>query len=145
MDAVVDAATGQFELNEDQRAIQEMARSFAAGRVAPNALQWDKDRHFPDDVIRETGPLGFGGIYVRDDVGGSGLGRLDAVLIFEALAAADPAGSRRPAATATPVSRASVGSGPGAAPPRNRRALSRGRSDVRAAGVTRSWSPSADT
>ncbi|MEX0407103.1 isobutyryl-CoA dehydrogenase [Aquibium sp. LZ166] len=91
MDAVVDAATGQFELNEDQRAIQEMARAFAADRVAPNALQWDKDRHFPDDVIRETGPLGFGGIYVRDDVGGSGLGRLDAVLIFEALSHACPA------------------------------------------------------
>ena len=47
--------------------------------------------HFPSDVIRETGPLGFGGIYVRDDVGGSALGRLDAVLIFEALAQACPA------------------------------------------------------
>ena len=91
MDAVVDAPAGQFELNDDQRAIQEMARSFAAERVAPNALEWDRNRHFPDDVIRETGPLGFGGIYVGDDVGGSALGRLDAVLIFEALSAACPA------------------------------------------------------
>ncbi|MHA6643197.1 isobutyryl-CoA dehydrogenase [Mesorhizobium sp. A623] len=90
MDAAVDATAGQFELTEDQRAIQEMARAFAADRVAPNALQWDSDRHFPSDVIRETGPLGLGGIYVSDDVGGSALGRLDAVLVFEALAHACP-------------------------------------------------------
>jgi len=63
-----------LELNEDQRAIQEMAESFAAERVAPHALDWDREKHFPSDVIRETGPLGFGGIYVKDDVGGSGLG-----------------------------------------------------------------------
>lgn len=91
MDSAVQAADGQFELNEDQRAIQTMAQDFAAERVAPNALEWDRDKHFPTDVIRETGPLGLGGIYVRDDVGGSGLGRLDAVLIFEALAHACPA------------------------------------------------------
>ncbi|PHP67487.1 acyl-CoA dehydrogenase [Zhengella mangrovi] len=91
MDASVDMNAGQFELNEDQRAIQEMARAFADDRVAPNALEWDKARHFPDDVIRETGPLGFGGIYVRDDVGGSALSRLDAVLVFEALSTACPA------------------------------------------------------
>jgi len=91
MDSAVQAAGGQFELNEDQRAIQAMAEAFAAERVAPNALDWDRDRHFPADVIRETGPLGLGGIYVRDDVGGSALGRLDAVLIFEQLARACPA------------------------------------------------------
>jgi alkylation response protein AidB-like acyl-CoA dehydrogenase len=68
-----------------------MAQAFAADRVAPNALDWDRRKHFPADVIRETGPLGLGGIYVRDDVGGSALGRLDAVLIFEALSHADPA------------------------------------------------------
>ncbi|MCO5065560.1 MAG: isobutyryl-CoA dehydrogenase [Rhizobiaceae bacterium] len=90
MDAAVDTHAQQFELTEDQRAIREMAQAFAADRVAPNALEWDKARHFPDDVIRETGPLGFGGIYVREDVGGSALGRLDAVLIFEALAQACP-------------------------------------------------------
>ena len=91
MDAAIDATSGQFELNEDQRAIQEMARGFAADRVAPSALEWDRDKIFPDQTIRETGPLGMGGIYVREDVGGSALGRLDAVLIFEALSAACPA------------------------------------------------------
>ena len=90
MDAVVDHAAGQFELNEDQRAIQDMARAFASDRVAPDALQWDLDKYFPVDVIKETGPLGIGGVYVREDVGGSGLKRLDAVLIFEALAEACP-------------------------------------------------------
>jgi alkylation response protein AidB-like acyl-CoA dehydrogenase len=90
MDAATDATASQFELNEDQRAIQEMTAAFAAERVAPYALDWDKERFFPLSVIRETGPLGFGGIYIKEDVGGSGLGRLDAVLIFEALAAACP-------------------------------------------------------
>ena len=91
MDAIAERAEGQFDLNEDQRAIREMTATFAAERVAPFALDWDRERHFPADVIRETGPLGFGGIYVAEDVGGSGLGRLDAVLIFEELAAACPA------------------------------------------------------
>jgi len=91
MDAISDTGTAQFELSEDQRAIREMTAAFAADRVAPYALDWDRERFFPANIIRETGPLGFGGIYVREDVGGSGLGRLDAVLIFEALAAACPA------------------------------------------------------
>ena len=90
MDAAVDAPV-QFELNQDQRAIQEMTLAFAAEQVAPYALDWDKERHFPSNVVRETGTLGLGGIYIREDVGGSGLGRLDAVLIFEALATACPA------------------------------------------------------
>ena len=90
MDAAIDATASQFDLNEDQRAIQEMTAGFAADRVAPYALDWDRERFFPSATIRETGALGFGGIYVREDVGGSGLGRLDAVLIFEALAAACP-------------------------------------------------------
>ncbi|MBI1619176.1 isobutyryl-CoA dehydrogenase [Aquamicrobium zhengzhouense] len=89
MDTAVQAAS-QFELNEDQRAIREMTAAFAADRVAPYALEWDRDRFFPSDIIRETGALGLGGIYVREDVGGSGLTRLDAVLIFEALANACP-------------------------------------------------------
>lgn len=87
----MDAADqNQFELNEDQLAIQDMARAFASDRVAPYALQWDREKHFPVDVLQETGPLGMGGIYVREDVGGSALKRLDAVLIFEALATACP-------------------------------------------------------
>ena len=89
MDAAVDASTGQFELNEEQRAIQDMARGLRRRpRRAECARLGPATQHFPADVIRETGPLGFGGIYVRDDVGGSGLGRLDAVLIFEALSRA---------------------------------------------------------
>ncbi len=86
-----EAHHNQFELNEDQRAIQDMAREFAEDRIAPHALQWDRDKHFPLDAIRETGPLGMGGIYVRDDIGGSALTRFDAVLIFEALAYVCPA------------------------------------------------------
>ncbi|RCS25379.1 acyl-CoA dehydrogenase [Phyllobacterium salinisoli] len=91
MDAIINPSVGQFELTEEQRAIQDMARSFALDRIAPNALQWDRERHFPADVIREVGPLGMGGIYVDEDVGGSGLQRIDSVLIFEALAGACPA------------------------------------------------------
>ena len=62
MDTVVDQAAGQFELNEDQRAIRDMTMGFAAERVAPFALDWDRERFFPSAIIRETGPLGFGGI-----------------------------------------------------------------------------------
>jgi alkylation response protein AidB-like acyl-CoA dehydrogenase len=91
MDGAVSSHENQFELTEDQRAIQEMARAFAEDRVAPHALEWDREKRFPTDVIRETGPLGLGGIYVRDDVGGSALSRLDAVLVFEALSHACPA------------------------------------------------------
>lgn len=90
MDAAIEATAGQFELNEDQLAIREMAGSFAAEKVAPFALEWDKAKHFPEDVIRETGQLGFGGLYVKEDVGGSALSRLDAVLVFEQLAQACP-------------------------------------------------------
>lgn len=79
-----------FELTPDQDAILEMTRSFAADRIAPHAVKWDADKHFPVDVLAEAGDLGLGGIYTREDVGGTGLGRLDAVLIFEALAEACP-------------------------------------------------------
>ncbi len=79
-----------FALTPDQQAIVAMTQSFAADRIAPFAVQWDADRHFPVDVLAEAGALGLGGIYTREDVGGTGLGRLDAVLIFEALAEACP-------------------------------------------------------
>ncbi|MCP9629507.1 isobutyryl-CoA dehydrogenase [Rhodopseudomonas palustris] len=81
----------QFDLNEDQRAIRDMARDFAAEKIAPHALQWDEDKHLPLDVIREAAALGIGGIYIRDDVGGSAMTRFDAALIFEALATGCPA------------------------------------------------------
>ncbi|WP_223478192.1 acyl-CoA dehydrogenase family protein [Oricola indica] len=75
-----------FELTEEQSAIREMARAFADDNLAPKAIEWDETGHFPEDVVRSVGELGLAGIYVREDVGGSGLGRLDAALIFEALA-----------------------------------------------------------
>ena len=80
----------QFALNDDQIALRDMARSFAAEKIAPHALRWDEEKHFPIDVMREAAALGMGGIYIRDDVGGSGLSRLDAALIFEALATGCP-------------------------------------------------------
>ncbi|WP_372006402.1 isobutyryl-CoA dehydrogenase [Tistrella mobilis] len=76
-----------FSLTEDQRAFQEMARGFATDRLAPGAAEWDAKKIFPEAELREAAALGFGGIYVRDDVGGSGLTRLDAAIIFEELAA----------------------------------------------------------
>jgi alkylation response protein AidB-like acyl-CoA dehydrogenase len=78
-----------FALNEDQRAIWDMASGFAAERLAPHSAEWDEKKHFPVDVLREAAGLGFAGIYVQDDVGGSGLSRLDASIIFEALSYGD--------------------------------------------------------
>lgn len=80
-----------FALNDDQRAIWDAAETFAQAELAPNSARWDAESHFPVDVMRKAAELGFAGIYVKDDVGGSGLGRLDAVLIFEALSRGDVA------------------------------------------------------
>ncbi|WGS17892.1 MULTISPECIES: isobutyryl-CoA dehydrogenase [unclassified Bradyrhizobium] len=80
----------QFALNEDQIAVRDMARAFAAEKIAPHALEWDEKKHFPVDVMREAASLGIGGIYIRDDVGGSAMTRFDAALIFEALATGCP-------------------------------------------------------
>ncbi|MGJ3232327.1 MAG: isobutyryl-CoA dehydrogenase [Oceanicaulis sp.] len=74
-----------FELTEDQALIQDMARRFAEDRLKPNAAKWDEKKIFPVDVMREAAELGFAGIYTRDDVGGSGMSRVDAALIFEQL------------------------------------------------------------
>jgi len=78
-----------FSLNEDQVAIQDAARAFAEGQLAPHSAQWDEQKHFPVDVLRQAAELGFAGIYVNEDVGGSGLSRLDASIIFEALSYGD--------------------------------------------------------
>jgi alkylation response protein AidB-like acyl-CoA dehydrogenase len=77
-------------LNDDERVITETAAAFAAKRLAPYALEWDATKHFPTDVLREAAELGMAAIYCRDDVGGSGLRRLDGVRIFEQLAIACP-------------------------------------------------------
>jgi alkylation response protein AidB-like acyl-CoA dehydrogenase len=78
-----------FDLTEDQRAIWDAASAFAAAELAPHSARWDEEKIFPVDVLRQAASLGFAGIYVREDVGGSGLGRLDASLIFEALSHGD--------------------------------------------------------
>ncbi len=78
-----------FSLTDDQRAIQEMAQAFARDELAPHSAKWDEERHFPVDVMRAAAGLGFAGIYVQEDVGGSALTRLDASIIFEALSYGD--------------------------------------------------------
>ncbi|MCF6196177.1 MAG: acyl-CoA dehydrogenase family protein [Emcibacter sp.] len=74
-----------FDFNEDQRAIQDMARAFAENEFAPHAEIWDRDHIFPEEALRQAAALGFAGIYIKEDVGGSALGRLDAAIIFEEL------------------------------------------------------------
>ena len=76
-----------FELGEERQAIREMARQFAADELAPHAAAWDADGTFPVATMRRAAALGMASIYVREASGGSGLGRLDAALIFEELAA----------------------------------------------------------
>ena len=75
-----------FDLSEEQRAIQDTARAFARSEMMPHAKDWDENSTFPVDTLRAAAALGFGGIYVKDDVGGSALTRLDATIIFEELA-----------------------------------------------------------
>jgi alkylation response protein AidB-like acyl-CoA dehydrogenase len=75
-----------FELSEDQRAFQATARGFASEDMAPHAREWDENSIFPVAALRKAATLGFGGIYVKEDVGGSALSRLDAAVIFEELA-----------------------------------------------------------
>ncbi|KGI67044.1 acyl-CoA dehydrogenase family protein [Mycobacterium rufum] len=79
-----------FSLDDDDRVIAETAAAFAEKRLAPYALDWDETHHFPVEVLREAAELGMAAVYCREDVGGSGLRRIDAVRIFEMLAAADP-------------------------------------------------------
>jgi len=79
-----------FNLSEEQAAILKMARTFAAQELAPFAIEWDREKRFPIETLRKAGSLGMGGIYVRDDMGGTGLGRLESALIIEALAEGCP-------------------------------------------------------
>jgi alkylation response protein AidB-like acyl-CoA dehydrogenase len=76
-----------FELTEDQRAVEDAARKFAKDRLLPFAAEWDEKEHFPVDVMREAAALGFASIYVKSDVGGSEMSRLDAAIIMEELSA----------------------------------------------------------
>lgn len=76
-----------FELTEDQRAVEDAARRFAREKLAPQAALWDEKEIFPVETLREAAALGFAGIYVKSDVGGSEMSRLDAAIIFEELSA----------------------------------------------------------
>ena len=80
-----------FALTDDQRAIEDAARAFAAAELAPHSARWDAESHFPTDVMRKAAELGFAGLYVQEDVGGSALSRLDASIVFEQLAYGDVA------------------------------------------------------
>lgn len=79
-----------FSLSEEQSAIFNMARDFGAENIGPHALRWEKDGTIPKSLWPELAALGFGGLYVSEDSGGSGLSRLDATLVFEALSMACP-------------------------------------------------------
>ena len=76
-----------FELDEEQRLLVDSARAFAAAELAPHAADWDRDQHFPVDVIKRAAEQGFLGLYIDADNGGLGLSRLTSSLIFEQLAA----------------------------------------------------------
>src|SRR5690349_6754449 len=83
----------QFDLTDDQLQIQEMARKFTADAITPFPAEWDEKHIFPRDTIREAAELGFGAIYVAEESGGIGLGRLEAALIMEAMAYGCPSTS----------------------------------------------------
>jgi len=80
-----------FALTDEQRALEDAARDFAAAELAPNSARWDEEEHFPVEVMRKAAALGFASLYVGEELGGAGLTRLDAAIIFEALAAGDVA------------------------------------------------------
>lgn len=75
-----------FELTEDQQAFVDTAKAFAEKELAPNAAKWDEEHHFPIEVFRKAGEMGFMGMYTPEEAGGFGMSRLDSALIFEQLA-----------------------------------------------------------
>ncbi|OAO01865.1 acyl-CoA dehydrogenase family protein [Parasphingorhabdus sp.] len=83
----------QFSLTEDQLAIQEMAQKFTADAITPHASEWDEKHIFPRETIKQAAELGFGGIYVSEESGGIGLGRLESAVIMEAMAYGCPSTS----------------------------------------------------
>ena len=83
----------QFDLTDEQRQIQEMARAFTADAITPHAAEWDEKHIFPRGAIRQAAELGFGAIYVSEEHGGIGLGRLEAALVMEAMAYGCPSTS----------------------------------------------------
>ncbi len=85
--------THQFDLTDDQRQIQEMAQKFTADAITPHAAEWDEKHIFPRDTIKAAAELGFAAIYVSEESGGIGLGRLESALIFEAMSYGCPSTS----------------------------------------------------
>jgi alkylation response protein AidB-like acyl-CoA dehydrogenase len=84
---------GQFQLTDDQLAIREVAQRFTADNITPYAAEWDEKHIFPRETIQRSAELGFGAIYVSEQSGGIGLGRLEAALIMEAMAYGCPSTS----------------------------------------------------
>jgi hypothetical protein len=84
------AAALPFGLTDEQQTVSGMVREFADTEIAPHALEWDAEHFFPVDVIRKSADLGMGGIYVSEEAGGTGMGRMDAALIFEAMSTGCP-------------------------------------------------------
>lgn len=78
------------ELNSEQGELRRTVADFASRELSPFAVEWDQKKYFPVDVLRRAASLGLGGVCIRDDVGGSGLSRVDSVVIFEALAGGCP-------------------------------------------------------
>ena len=93
MNAAMQMPAEAFGLNEEQQAFREAARDFADKELAPYAAQWDAEGHFPREAIARAAELGFCGLYTAEDVGGLGMRRLDAAVVFEELAAVDPSTS----------------------------------------------------
>lgn len=93
MNAAMQMPAEAFGLNEEQQAFREAARDFADKELAPHAAQWDAEGHFPREAIARAAELGFCGLYTAEDVGGLGMRRLDAAVVFEELATVDPSTS----------------------------------------------------
>ena len=93
MNAAMQMPAEAFGLNEEQQAFREAARDFADKELAPYAAQWDAEGHFPREAIARAAELGFCGLYTAEDVGGLGMRRLDAAVVFEELATVDPSTS----------------------------------------------------
>jgi alkylation response protein AidB-like acyl-CoA dehydrogenase len=79
-----------LELTDEQRAFAQAARDYAEGELAPHAARWDAEGIFPREAFARAGEMGFCAIYASEDIGGLGLPRLDATLVFEEMAAVDP-------------------------------------------------------
>jgi hypothetical protein len=87
--SAVDIVDPTIGMSEDAIAFHQVAAAFAASSFAPHAAKWDKEGFFPEDALRDAAKLGFGGLYVQEESGGSGMSREDSMGVVEALAAAD--------------------------------------------------------